>query len=1725
MSVQRPRLSGRNHPLRRVLLLMVVTTVALASATSSGASPVREAGGRLKPRHVTEGGVFGGPDIRRRLARAATDVTGTITPGGSPLTVTIANANDNAAITFSGTANQRVSLNLTSVSISFSYVSIRKPDGSDLVSPNAVFTSGKFIDTVTLPTTGTYTIYIDPYGSATGSMTLTLYDVPADAGGTITPGGASVTATTTVPGQNAVETWSGTQGDRVSLNATNITLNSGYEIVKILKPDGSTLASSGATSSHYFFDTMTLPTTGTYKVLVDPQDAATGTTTLTMYSVPADAMGAIAIGGAQRTPAVTVPGRNPTFTFTGDAGEPIKIQVSGSTILYSNISIQRPLGTKLVETSVFTGSATVPSSPPFKLPSSGTFYVVVDPVQEDTGSMTLSLLRTTAYEPLAQTNGTCPTPGGTVLGGHAVSVAQCLADPVNSLTGAFSELETDLKLPGKGLPFTFIRSYNSANVAVSGRLGPGWTDSYGASLAVQQNGDVTLQTENGQQVRYAHQDDGSFVGAGGARSSLTLANGTYQLATHDQATYSFNGQGKLTSMTDRDGNTVTLAYDGSGQLAAVTDSAGHTITCSSNGDGTLASISAPDGRTVSYGYTGGRLTSVTQPGSRTTTYHYDANGRLDQITDPSGHTQVQNTYGSDGRVSQQTDALGHTTSFSWDANTQTETATDPRGNAWKDVYSNNVLIKRIDPLGNVTQIGSDINLNRTSVTAPDGSTTNSAYDARGNVTSMTAPASIGAQKTLTYDANNNLLTATDARGKVTSYSYDAAGNNTQIVQDGTTIAQYTYNSAGQMTSSTDGRGKTTTYTYDTSGNLASVTDPLGNKTTYAYDAAGRRTSMVEPRGNVAGANPADFTTSYTYDAVGHVLTKTDPLGHTTTSTYDAAGNLTSVTDPRGYQTTYSYDSANRLTSVTAPGGPVTSYTYDAAGNRLTAVDPNNHTTSYSYDADNRRISETTPKGEQTTYAYDANGNLSKTVDPRGNVTGANPNDYATTYTYDAAGRLLTETDPLGNRTTYTSNTVGDRTSITDANGHTTTYTYDAAGRVLTATAPDGGVTTYTYDAAGNELTRTDADNHTTTASYDDDGHLASTTSPTGQRWTYDYDPNGNLKSVVDPNGNATQTAGDGTTTSGYDRANRLISIDYSDSTPDVTFAYDADGNRTSMTDGAGTQTRTYDSNDRLTAVTRGADTFSYTYDPLGNLTSRTYPDGTLVGYGYDEDNRLTSVTNGSAGTSFSYDADSNLTQTTLPASNGYAETRSYDRAGRLIEVKNAAGASVLSDFTATLDAVGNPTTIARTGSPTETATYTYDANDRLASVCYQTSCPGSSDPFIRWTYDKLGNRLTETRPSGTTTYSYNATDQLTAAGSTTHGYDQNGNETSAGGHTFAYDLANRLSSTTSGSATTTYSYDGDGNRLQASTGSQPTEKTNYLWDVNGALPQIALERDGNATLLRRYVYGQRRISMTSGGNDYYYAYDTVDSVSNLTSSNGATAWTYAYEPFGPIRTETQNDPNAPSNEMKFVGELADPTGLIHLRARELDPTTGRFLTRDPRPSSDTTASSYVYANDQPTVLTDPGGQRGEPIKDAAQAAVGASSAIAILTDKAPSQDEGERSLYKEPPPDEGAYDCIGAGWITVAKPALEENTVWVGAVFACGFDIKVRLFAQREIYDPLARGWLPDGGDVETGRRAAGAFVPPHVCFTPSIWRGAFRTRLGNRKGWTDQLPTAAASC
>ncbi len=1241
-----------------------------------------------------------------------------------------------------------------------------------------------------------------------------------------------------------------------------------------------------------------------------------------------------------------------------------------------------------------------------------------------------------AGPPVEQTYGVFCEPGSR--GSLAQAPCGTLSDPVNTLTGAFVHSETDVSLASQGVPIELTRTYTSAD-AGSGRFGLGWKDSFGAALSIQGNGDVVATGDEGQRLTFISLGGGVFEGAAGARASLVTIAGGFRMTTTDQIVYEFDTVGRLVSKKDRNTNGFSLAYDGNGRLATVTDDTANTATFSYNASNLVSGVALSDGRATGYGYTSGRLTSFTDVRGKSWSYTYDSGGRLATIVDPLSHTQVTNVYdGTSGRVVSQTDATNKTTLFAWDAGTQTATVTDPNSHVWKDVYADNVLLKRIDGATNATEFTHDGDLNATGVKSPLNETTSMTFDLEGNMLTATAPSSLGgAQKVFTYNASNDPLTVTDARGKVTAYTY-TGGLVSTVTQDGQQVGSYTYDAQGRVETSTDGNGKTTDYTYDANGNTASVTapDPDGGgslprpKTTFTYDSQGNVLTRVDPRGNVAGCGCASqYTTTSTYNLAGQLLTETDPLGRvTTTNVYDDAGRLTSTTDANSHTTSFIYDNANRVLTETRPDpdgagpllAPVTTSTYDDAGNRLTQTDPRGNTTTFAYDNANRLLSTTGPDPDGagaltapvSTNTYDVNGNLASTVEPRGNVSGANPNDYRTSFTYDAAGRLLTTTTPdpdgAGSQTASTTtnvyDAVGNLQSVTDGNGHTTSYTYDYAGRIFTVTAPDpdgagalaAPVTAYTYDPVGNRLTRTDANSHVTTWVYDALNRVSTVTAPdpdgggalTPSVTSYAFDVNGNQVSVTDAIGNNTGTVGDGTTTSAYDRANRLTGIDYSDATPDVTFTLDNVGNRLSMVDGSGTETRSYDNLDRLLTVTRSGTSFTYFYDAAGNVTRRTYKDDTVVDITYDPLNRMATVASGGRTTGYAYDPASNLTTTTLPATNGYVETRVYDRAGRLNQVKNMKGATTLADITYSRDKVGNPLTETRTGASPVSKTFQYDNMDRLTGVCYlATLCPGATDPYIRHTYDGVGNRLTEARPStATKNYTYDNMDRLLTAGATSYTWDRNGNQLSAGTRTFTWDLANRMKTTTASGTTTTYSYDGDGVRLQASTGTAASAKTNFQWDVNNSLPMLAREANGSDSLLRRYVYGQRLIFMsTTSSNAWYYHYDPLGSVRNVTGSTGATQLTYDYEPYGAIRSSSGS---TPTNLLKFTGEYNDPTGLYHLRARQNDTTLGRLASADPVQRADglPAISSFAYADLQPVVKSDPSGEIARSMRSSSSVA-------------------------------------------------------------------------------------------------------------------------------------------
>ena len=156
------------------------------------------------------------------------------------------------------------------------------------------------------------------------------------------------------------------------------------------------------------------------------------------------------------------------------------------------------------------------------------------------------------------------------------------------------------------------------------------------------------------------------------------------------------------------------------------------------------------------------------------------------------------------------------------------------------------------------------------------------------------------------------------------------------------------------------------------------------------------------------------------------------------------------------------------------------------------------------------------------------------------------------------------------------------------------------------------------------------------------------------------------------------------------------------------------------------------------------------------------------------------------------------------------QTVTYDASGRQTGVRaTSASGATLTDFSYSYanPATGADTALGwRLSEPAGATTYAYDALERL------TDANGPAGHYS-YAYDANSNRSSQSLDGTTTTYTYNAADQMTAVGATTFSYDANGNQTgSSAGQALAY---NDRDQTTSAKApgvllATAMTYDGSG---------------------------------------------------------------------------------------------------------------------------------------------------------------------------------------------------------------------------------------------------------------------------------------------------------------------------
>jgi YD repeat-containing protein len=308
------------------------------------------------------------------------EVVSTITVDGAAVSISITRAGQQARVSFSGTAGQRLSLGMTSHTISGGCITFVNPDGSTLAS--TCFGAGNLAaDTPVLPTTGTYDIVIDPASAYTGNATLTL---STEVTGTLTIGGGATTITISRAGQRARYTFSGTAGNRISATLNSSTIAGAA--ATFLNPNGSTLASDGFGTGNKFFEPATTATTGTYTLVIDPSAAHTGSVTVTLYNVPADVTGSLTVNGSAQTITLSGPGQKATLTFTWNSGQQVTVHGANSTMGCVNLILQRPDGwapSSSPCTATYSLSATSSTS--------GTFTIKLDPVGTNTGSVDLSV--------------------------------------------------------------------------------------------------------------------------------------------------------------------------------------------------------------------------------------------------------------------------------------------------------------------------------------------------------------------------------------------------------------------------------------------------------------------------------------------------------------------------------------------------------------------------------------------------------------------------------------------------------------------------------------------------------------------------------------------------------------------------------------------------------------------------------------------------------------------------------------------------------------------------------------------------------------------------------------------------------------------------------------------------------------------------------------------------------------------------------------------------------------------------------------------------------------------------------------------------------------------------------------------------------------------------------------------------------------------------------------
>lgn len=1143
---------------------------------------------------------------------------------------------------------------------------------------------------------------------------------------------------------------------------------------------------------------------------------------------------------------------------------------------------------------------------------------------------------------------------------------------VNSYNGVLFFGQTDIETQNTQAPMQLRFYYNSSATSADYGYGLGFSLGYEMRYRINEIDGVVIETGDGRSDTYAKYGK-DFQAPAGVFSKVeeyeynkfVLTEKTGEKYFFDDAKY-----GKLTALTDRNGNKTTLTYTDS-LLTKIEDAFGHIITLSYR-DGLLTSATASfHNGSITYEYDGlRRLKKRTDAEGNITLYSYDKQNRINEITDANGHKTLI-AYNAGGMVSRmKTDASDKSIRYEGERTVFIDyTAPQNQYSYYRWDDKGRVIEKVGLCCGIQSKLEYDDNDNVVRRTDANGNVTSYTYDDRGNMLSLTD--AMGNTERYTYDPDFNQVTSfLDKNGNSYRFSYDGKGNLTSLDGPLGFSNSFTYNDKGWPLTTRDANGNVTATTYNTDGTTAKVMDAAGYNTTYAYDLCGNIISLTDRRNN---------TTTYAYDKNNQITSQTDALGHTTTVSYDKVGNIVRVKDAKNQIRAYTYDALGNVLTQTDPQGGTYTYTYDGKGNVLSVTDPIGNVQTFTWNEKNKLLSQTNGAGETTSYDYDAKGNLTTVFQPNGNVLN---------YFYDRLDRIEQLSDNMGVIAKYTYDGNGNQLTVTDGLDRTMTYTYDALNRRTSEALPSGATTKYEYDGNSNLLTVTDAKGNATSYTYSSLNQQLTHTDALNAKTQFEYDGNGNLTKAVDAKNNATNYA--------YDALNQNTSITFANGLS-LQYTYDELGRVIASKDRAGRE-------------------FKYAYNPLGNLLTKTYPDGTTDSYTYDGISRMLSAVNKDATVNFTYDRAGRLLSETL---NGKVTGYSYDVAAgkrtltypsgmKVVELLNArdlitnilqngeevvtmdynaAGqkttqgyangivttygynengwlSSIVADhdimnLQMTYDPIGNMTERKDMLDNTRTESYGYDVISQLTSFRRGTTVDKSYE------FDLLGNRIRTLENGVATNYTSNNVNAYTAitGGLTfTPQYDDNGNMLNDDKHTYTYDFNNKLVSVDQ--TVGTYKYDALGRRIA---------KNNTLFYYVG--DQMVEEVTDGATTSFVYEKGIDKVLLSQYNlqNNFYHT-NHLGSTLAISDGNGSLIESVEYDVIGLPIFYSADGTNLSSstihNKILFSGrEFDEESQLYFFRNRSLNSFLGRFMQKDPLLYVDG-LNDMRYVKNRPTMWVD-----------------------------------------------------------------------------------------------------------------------------------------------------------